>query len=163
LLFWRRREAQLSEEIRTHLDLLTDEFVAQGLAPAAARTAARREFGGIEATKDAARDERAFPFLESLIRDAVFAVRQLRRRPSFTLTAMLTLALGIGGTTAMFSVLDLVAIRPLPYPDPHRLVTLQETLPTFGPFRSAPQTPLSGASTRRRSTTSRSSAASRPT
>jgi putative ABC transport system permease protein len=137
--FWgslskRRNDTRLNEEIQTHLDLLTAENVARGLSPAEARTAALREFGGIELAKDQARDERGFPFIESLLQDARFAIRQLRRAPSFAFTAILTLAIGIGGTTAIFSVLDIVALRPLSYPDPDRLVVLEESLPNFGPF-----------------------------
>jgi putative ABC transport system permease protein len=137
--FWgslskRESDARLSEEIQTHLELLTAENLTRGLSPAEARSAALREFGGVEFTKDQTRDERGFPVIESLLQDARFAVRQLRRAPSFALAAILTLAIGIGGTTAIFSVLDLVAFRPLSYPDPDRLVVLEESLPNFGRF-----------------------------
>src|SRR5262249_22836381 len=99
----------------------------------AARPAVR-ELGGVEFTKDQHGDERGFPVVESLLQAARFPIRQLKRPPSFALTAILTLAIGIGGTTAIFSVLDLVAFRPLSYPDPDRLVVLEESLPNFGPF-----------------------------
>ena len=137
--FWgslskRRHDARLSEEIQTHLDLLIAEHLARGMSPADARIEALREFGGIEYVKDQTRDERGLPFVESLLQDARFALRQLRRNPSFAITAILTLAIGIGGTTAIFSVLDVVALRPLSYPNPDRLVVLEETLPQFGPF-----------------------------
>jgi putative ABC transport system permease protein len=143
LRFWRsltrqRHDARLNEEIQTHLELLTAEQLARGLSPAAARQAALREFGGVEYAKEPARDERGLPLVESLLQDARFALRQLRRHPSFAITAILTLAIGIGGTTAIFSVLDVVVIRPLPYPDADRLVAIQETLPTFGPFPVSP-------------------------
>jgi predicted permease len=130
----RTRDAQLGEEIQTHLQLLTDESIARGLSPANARDAALRDFGGVESIKESARDEQGFPLLASLAQDARFAWRQLRRSPSFALTAILTLAIGIGGTTAIFSIIDVVMLRPLPYPHADRLVALQETLPTFGPF-----------------------------
>src|SRR5262249_43150320 len=126
------------EEIQNHLDLLTAEHIASGLSRAEARAAARRQFGGVEYAKERSRDERGFPFLASLLQDARFALRQLRRMPSFTITAILTLAVGIGGTTAICSVLDVVAIRPLPYADADRLVAIQETFPTFGPFPVSP-------------------------
>ena len=120
--FWgslskRRHDARLSEEIQTHLDLLIGEHVARGMSPAEARIEALREFGGIEYVKDQTRDERGLPFVESLLQDARFALRQLRRNPSFAITAILTLAIGIGGTTAIFSVLDVVAFRPYVLPE----------------------------------------------
>src|SRR5262249_14447660 len=131
-LWTRQHDARLSEEIQTHLDLLAAENLARGLSPAEARSAALREFGGVEHAKEQTRDERGFPFIASLVQDARFALRQLRRTPSFALTAIFTLAIGIGGTTAIFSVLDVVAVRPLSYPNPDRLVVLEETLPQFG-------------------------------
>jgi predicted permease len=137
-LWKQRHDARLSEEIQTHLELLIAENVARGLSPAAARAAALREFGGVEYAKDQARDERGLPFVESLLQDARFSLRQLRRNPLFAVTAILTLAIGIGGTTAIFSVLDVVVIQPLPYPEASRLVAIQETLPTFGPFPVSP-------------------------
>src|SRR5262249_28005128 len=103
LVFKRRHDARLNEEIRTHLDLLTAENIARGLSPAAAQQAALREFGGVEYTKELTREERGLPFIESLLQDARFALRQLRHTPSFAITAMLTLAIGIGGTSAIFS------------------------------------------------------------
>ncbi len=130
----RRSDARLQEEIQAHLQGLTEEFIAAGLAPAAARARARREFGNVEAIKESTRDEFSWPALQSLVQDVRFALRQLRRSPSFTITAILTLAIGIGGTSAIFSVIDTVMLRPLPYSHSERLVTLQETLPTFGPF-----------------------------
>lgn len=130
----RNDDERLAEEIQTHLDLLAADHMARGLSPAQARTAALREFGGVAYAKEQSRDEHGFPFIESLLQDARFAIRQLRRTPSFALTAILTLAVGIGGTTAIFSVLDVVAIRPLSYPNPDRLVVLEESLPNFGPF-----------------------------
>ena len=135
--FWgsltkRRGDARLTEEILTHLELLAQEFMADGLSPDEARMKARREFGGVEAIKDSTRDERGLPFLESLLQDVRFALRQLRRSPSFTITAILTLAIGIGGTTAIFSVIDVVILRPLSYPDADRLVAIQEVFPVLG-------------------------------
>jgi len=134
----RRREAQLSEEIETHLDLLTDEFVARGLAPAAARTAARREFGGIAAMKDSARDETGLPWIESWLQDVRYALRQLRRQPAFASAAILTLAIGIGGSTGIFSIVDAVLVRPLPYPEADRLVALHERAPGRGTIPVSP-------------------------
>lgn len=130
----RTRNAALTEEIECHLTLLADEYRAQGMSDADARARARREFGGVDQVREAAHDAQGFPRLESLWRDAAFAIRQLRRTPSFTVAAILTLSVGVGGTTGIFSVLDLVAFRPLPYPTPERLVVIHERLPQFGPF-----------------------------
>jgi predicted permease len=127
-----RRDAVLGEEIQTHLELLADEFEARGMSRPQARLAARREFGAVEAIKDATRDARGWPLLESLVQDVRFALRQLRRSPTFTLTAILTLAIGIGGTTAIFSIIDVTMLRSLPYPDADRLVVIQEVVPRFG-------------------------------
>jgi predicted permease len=129
-----RRDAALSEEIECHLDLLAADFRAQGLTDREARIRARREFGSVDRVKESTRDEHGFPLIDSLWQDVVFAVRQLRRSPSFTIAAVLTLAIGIGGTAGIFSVLDVVAFRSLSYPDPERLVVIHEGLPTFGPF-----------------------------
>lgn len=122
----RRRDRVLREEIDTHLSLLADEFLARGLTPAQARAAARREFGGVEATRESARDERGFPALESLRQDIGYALRQLRQQPGFSAAAILILGLGIGANTGLFSVVDAIMLRPLPYPDPDRLVVIHE-------------------------------------
>lgn len=129
-----RRDAALTEEIECHLDMLTDEFRAQGFGERDARRRARRAFGSVDRVKESARDELGLPFLDSIKRDVVFALRQLRKAPSFTAAAILTLAIGIGGTTGIFSVLDVVAIRSLSYPDAERLAVIHEGFPRFGPF-----------------------------
>ncbi|HUR35041.1 MAG TPA: ABC transporter permease [Vicinamibacterales bacterium] len=129
-----RRSAALNEEIECHLEMLADEFRAQGLSEQAARARARRAFGNVGRVKEATQDAHGFPFVESLVQDIRFALRQLRRTKSFTVAAVLTLAIGIGGTVGIFSVLDVVAFRSLSYPQPDRLVTIQEGFPRFGPF-----------------------------
>jgi putative ABC transport system permease protein len=134
LMVRNQRDRELSEEIDLHLDMLADEFRSQGLSDADARVRARREFGSISRVKETARELRGFPLLESLMQDAAFAVRQLRQTPSFTLAAVLTLGVGIGGTTGIFSVLDVVAFRDLSYPDSDRLVVVHEGLPRYGTF-----------------------------
>src|SRR5947209_8169899 len=120
----RRRDAELGDEIQAHLDLLTDEYVRRGMARDAARAAARREFGGVEHMKDTYRDQRGFPFVDSLLQDLRYATRTLRRSPGLASMAIVSLALGIGATTAVFSVLNAVTLRPLPVPEPDRLVQL---------------------------------------
>ena len=129
-----RRDAALAEEIDCHLDMLAAEFRAAGLTEREARLKAKREFGSVDRVKESTRDEQGFPLIESLWQDVVFALRQLRQSPSFTIAAVLTLAIGIGGTAGIFSVLDVVAFRSLSYPEADRLVIIHEGLPTFGPF-----------------------------
>ena len=129
LVHIRSREADLDDEIETHLALLADEQIRRGVPPAAARLAARASFGGVVRTKETYRDERGLPFLETLLRDARYGLRGLRRNPGFATTAILTLALGIGANTAIFSVVDALMLRQLPVVRPHELVRLT----TMGP------------------------------
>ena len=119
-------ENELTREVESHLALLEDEFIAKGLSPADAKLAARRAFGGVEQAKERQRDARSFRWLDDLQRDVRYAIRSLRRSPAFTVAAVLTLAIGIGATTAIYSVVDAVLIQPLPFPDSGRLVRLSE-------------------------------------
>jgi len=116
-LFSRRRgEEGLAAEIAEHLKLLADEYQRLGLPADEARAAARKEFGGVDQIKECVRDQRGFLWFEMLRRDIRYAVRSLSRAPAFTLAAISTLALGIGATTALFSVVNEALLRPLPYP-----------------------------------------------
>src|SRR4029077_6321726 len=119
----RKREGELEDEIRAHLDALVDEGVRRGMTPDEARYAARREFGGVEQTREAYRDQRGIPFFDALWQDLRFALRLLVKQPGFAVIAILTLALGIGATTAVFSVVDRILFRALPYPHEERLVS----------------------------------------
>jgi len=119
-----RTEPDLARELASHLALLEDEFIRRGLTLEEARLAAQRTFGGIEQTKELYRDARSFVWLDDARRDLRHAVRTLRRTPAFTATVVLTLALGIGANTAMFSVISGVVLKPLGYPGADRIVAV---------------------------------------
>lgn len=117
-------ERELDEELAYHIDRETEKNVAEGMAPAEARRRAELEFRGRERYKEEVRDARWTRLLEDTISDIRYGARSLRKRPGFAAAAVLTLALGIGGTTAVFSVVRGVLLEPLPYPDSERLVRL---------------------------------------
>jgi predicted permease len=119
-----RTEADLAREVAAHLTLLEDDFVRQGMPPSEARLAARRAYGGVEQAKQLHRDERSYQGLAQMIRDVRYTLRQLRNAPAFTTVAILMLAVGIGATTAIFSVVEGVLLRPLPFADPSHLVVV---------------------------------------
>jgi len=130
-------EVDLDEEIRSHLEMLIEEHIRAGMPPAAARRAARIEMEGVDQMKEQVRDAQVGQWLQSVLADCRYALRQLRKNPGFTVVAIFTLALGIGATTAIFSVVYGVLLRPLPYPAPNRIVAIFEVNSKGRPARLA--------------------------
>jgi predicted permease len=127
----RKREEELEEEVRSHLEMAIRERAERGDTAREAEHAARREFGNMELVKETTRDAWGWGFLDRLMQDLQFGVRMIAKSPGFAAVAILTLALGIGANTALFSVVNGVLLNPLPYPEPEQLVTLHESKPNF--------------------------------
>ncbi|MEO8449875.1 MAG: ABC transporter permease [Gemmatimonadota bacterium] len=125
-------ERELDDEIRIHIDMETEKNVREGMSRLEARRRAMISFGGVEAIKEAHRDGRGSRWAEELLADVRYASRSLRRSPGLAFAAIVTLALGIGANTAIFSVVNAVILRPLPFPDSNRLMMLSEENPEKG-------------------------------
>jgi hypothetical protein len=137
-----RLERDLDDELSFHLSMREAEQQRPGLSPTQAPNTVRRQFGNVLRIKEQSRDAWLFAWFESVLQDVQFALRGLRRAPGFTAVVILTLALGIGATTAIFSVVSATLLRPLPYPDAVRLVRIIENVPaeesaTEGPVRTS--------------------------
>jgi predicted permease len=125
-------EEQLKDEIEEHLALATAENIRRGMSPIEARRQARLKFGAVEAIKEEYRSERRMLFIETFFQDIRYALRMIHKSPGFTAVVVLTIALGVGATTAIFSLVDATLLQPLPYPNPEQLVSIQSDLPGIG-------------------------------
>ena len=129
-LLWRRRvEQDLDDELRYNLEEVIRERTESGVSAAQARREALREIGGLEQAKERCRDARGLGFLETTVQDIRYGARGLRRNPGFSAVVVLTLALGLGANTAIFSLVNGILLEPLPYRSPERLVSITGTYP----------------------------------
>ena len=125
-------DAELDAELSYHVEALEAEYRDRGFTVEDARTAARRDMGGIPQAKEAYRDQRGIPSLDSLLRDMRFAARSLKRTPGVAAAVVLTMAIGIGANATIFTIVNSVLLRPLPYPDSEKIMVLSQTMRSTG-------------------------------
>ena len=125
------RERELADELESHLQMHVDDNIRAGMSPQDARRVAVMKLGGVEQAKEAYRDRATIPLLESVVHDLRFTLRQLRKNPAFSVTAVAMVALGIGASVAIFAFVDAALIKPLPYQNPSRLLFVTETTPVI--------------------------------
>jgi hypothetical protein len=124
-----RHDRALDRDIDAHLDLLADDYERRGLTPDQARAAARRDFGGVEQMKESHRDQRSLRWIDDAWRDVRFGLRQLARNPGFAIVAVVTIAIGIGAVTSIFTIVNALFLRQLAVREPGRLVQLTRVFP----------------------------------
>ncbi len=131
---WRGSELdrQMNAEVRFHIDMETQQNIKRGMAPEQARTQAMRDFGPMEKHKEETREARGVSWFEMLVADLRYGARSLIKRPGYATLAVLTLGLGIGANTAIFSVINGVLLKPLPYENGDRLVIVRQSAPLAG-------------------------------
>jgi predicted permease len=134
-LFWKRKlDQEMEEEMRSHVEMQTQENIAAGMGPKEARYEALRQFGWLDHIKETCREQRGLIWLENVVHDALFSLRTLRKTPAFATVVILSLALGIGATTAIYSVVNTILLNPVPGPQPERLMQIAEQNYTRGLF-----------------------------
>jgi putative ABC transport system permease protein len=140
----RKLDAEMDEEMRSHIEMRTQSNIRAGMKPEEARLAALRRFGRRDSIREECQDQRGVRWIENFFRDVRFGVRQLRKNAGFTTVALLTLALGIGANTAIFSFVNAILLRPLPFKDPERLVMVFEAFQERGSHKDAVGAPVLG-------------------